>query len=124
MPPEPTSPAVKLPFAKIVETAPAAKRVKSQTLYATLPLAPMKAITMHAPACVPVLSSAVLGMLLNRRVVAHCVFATEACLIGGTFSSALLGSLLDDAIGVSAALSFPVVLAAIASTAMGLLAAS
>ena len=34
------------------------------------------------------LSSAVLGMLLNRRVVAHCVFATEACLLGGTFSSA------------------------------------
>jgi len=70
------------------------------------------------------LSSAVLGMLLNRRVVAHCVFATEACMIGGTFSSALLGSLLDDAIGVSAALSFPVVLAAIACLLMGLLAGS
>ena len=67
-------------------------------------------------------STAVLGMLLNRRVVAHCVFATEACMLGGTFSSALLGSLLDDAIGVSAALSFPVVLAAIASLLMGLLA--
>ena len=43
-------------------------------------------------------------------------------MLGGTFSSALLGSLLDDAIGVSAALSFPVVLAAIASLLMGLLA--
>ena len=50
MPPEPTSLGVKLPLAKIVETAPAAKRVNSQTLYATLPLAPMKARTKHAPA--------------------------------------------------------------------------
>ena len=64
------------------------------------------------------------GRFLPRRVVAHCVFATEACMIGGTFSSALLGSLLDDAIGVSAALSFPVVLAAIACLLMGLLAGS